>query len=339
MIDMNMMNEKIFERVLRTVRHYDMLKPGDRVLAAVSGGPDSVFLLHALNRLKSKLKIAKLAVCNLDHGLRPKASASDSSFVKDLARSLGLDCFHKKVKLAKTARNGLSTEEIAREVRYKFYVEAAGKMDANIVATGHTLDDHAETVIMRIVKGSSAKGIIGISPARKEGRLLIVRPLIEMEKSEVVKFLDDNGIGYKIDHTNLEPIYFRNVVRGQIMPFLEKYNPRIKNALFSLSEHLREDYEFIEQARLQAKNGIALSDHGVVELKLSDVAVQPRVIQKEILRDSLEKAGGEVKKLSFRHWKEVEDLIRRKGKGFSLDLPGGIRVTRTEKTLVFKRLD
>ncbi|MCX5714939.1 MAG: tRNA lysidine(34) synthetase TilS, partial [Candidatus Omnitrophica bacterium] len=243
------MPNNLIERVLKTIRNYEMLKPGDTVLIAVSGGPDSVFLLQALAHLKIKLKLKKLVVCNLDHGIRGKESSEDSLFVKKIAEDLNLGFIHKKIDLSKKRSKDLSTEEIAREERYKFFNDAAKAVKADIVATGHTLDDQAETILMRIIKGASLKGVIGISPVREEGPLKIIRPLFELEKAEIERYLDERGREYRIDSTNSEGIYFRNVVRKDIIPYLEKYNPRLKRALCSLAEHLREDFEFINEAK------------------------------------------------------------------------------------------
>ena len=179
----------------------------------------------------------------------------------------------------------------------------------------------------------------GISPVRPDGKFKIIRPLIGLEKSEIVKYLGSIKEPYRIDHTNLEPLYFRNIVRNEIIPFLERYNPRLKRSLFNLAEHLREDFQFIYEARAQAAKLIGSVKGGRTAVKIKDIAVQPRAIQKEIMRDLLEKSGGEIKKLSFRHWKEMEGLIRTKGKGKALDLPGGIRVTRTGEEMVFQKLN
>ena len=344
------MSTNPIEQALKTIRNYDMLKSGDTVLTAVSGGPDSVFLLYALARLKNKLKLKKVVVCNLDHGLRGKESVEDSLFVKKLAKELGLEFIQKKINLKKrllrrpakggTPRNDdkyrdMSVEEVARAERYEFFRDAARKTGAGVLATGHTLDDQAETVLMRIIKGSALKGIIGIAPIREEKGLRFVRPLLEIEKSEIVKYLDSSGISYRIDSTNLETKYFRNAVRREVMPFLERYNPRVKRALFNLAEHLREDFDFIEQHKRKAAEIISTDSPGHVEINLKDLVLQPRALQKEILRDSLERSGGSVKKLSHRHWKEVEVLIRHKRKGSSVDLPGGIRATRTDRAIIF----
>ena len=332
------MRTNLLERVLKTVKHYDMIAPGDSVLVTLSGGPDSVLLLHALVGLKGKLKLAKISVCHLDHGLRGEESAGDSVFAKRFAASLGLEFLHKKVDLRKKRSKDLSTEEEARLERYRFFVQAAAKAGANVIATGHTLDDQAETILMRIIKGASLKGIVGIAPVRQEGGLRIIRPLMQIEKHEIAGYLEANGIDYRVDRTNLEPIYFRNVVRGEILPFLEKYNPRLKHALFSLAEHLREDFDFIEQEKARARAHLRPTEDGKVAISLKDIVIQPKALQKEILRDALEKAGGEVKRLTFRHWKDLEHFIKYKRKGNSLDLPGSIRVSRTESALEFHLL-
>lgn len=332
-------NINLIERVLKTIRNYEMIKPGDAVLAAVSGGPDSVFLLRALSALKNKLRIKKIVVCHMDHGLRAEESTLDAEFVKRLAADSGMEFYCRKANLAGVKSKKLSTEELAREARYAFYDECAKKTGAGVVATGHTLDDQAETVLMRIVKGASLKGAVGILPVRQSGGLKFIRPLLEIEKAGITEFLDAEGDDYRIDRTNLENIYFRNVVRSQIMPFLAKYNPKIKRALSNFAEHLREDFEFIESHRRSASGAISAGESGAVELALKDLLVQPRALQKEMLRDALDKAGGEVKRLSFRHWKDLENFLRHNRKGNSLDLPGDIRVTRTGSMIVFKKRD
>lgn len=330
------MSAPLSERVLKTIRNYDMLKPGDKVLVAVSGGPDSVFLLHILVYLNKKLKLGEILVANLDHGIRGKESREDSDFVKCLSADLGLRFIHKKVDLKKAPR-GLSTEESARKARYSFFAEAAKKTGATIVATGHNLDDQAETVLMRMIKGASLKGMAGVLPVRMEGALKVIRPLVELEKREINEYLDGKNIGYRLDHTNSEPIYFRNVVRSEIIPYLEKFNPRLKRVIFNLAEHLREDLEFIDEHKARAAKNIS-ARQGCLSIKLKDIVVQPKALQKELLRDCLSGAGGDIKKLTFRHWKDMENFLKHNRKGSSLDLPGHIRLTRTSDELIFKKI-
>lgn len=332
------MAQQLFERVLKTIRNFEMLRPGDTVLVAVSGGPDSVFLLRSLLYLKKKLAIKAIAVATLDHGLRGAESREDSLFVARLARRAGVRVLRKRIAPGALRRAGISTEEWAREERYAFFKEAAAKAGANVIATGHTLDDQAETMVMRLVKGASLKGMAGIPPVRSDGAATVIRPLLELEKREICAYLDREEIGYRIDRTNDAPLYFRNVVRSEIIPFLEKYNPRVKRVLSNLAEHLREDLEFIRDAKAEVSKRALRSGRGHAEIPLKDIAVQPRALQKEILRDMLEAAGGDVKKLAFRHWKELANLLRAQRTGNAVDLPGGVRAERTKDRLVFRVL-
>ena len=334
---MNFKDTKLINRVIKTIAAYEMIRADDIVLVAVSGGPDSIFLLWILDHLKLKLKLKKLCVVNMDHGLRGDESREDSLFVKKMSDKLGLEYFHKTVNLKNIKSKKLSAEELARQARYEFFKEAADRIHANVIATGHTLDDQAETILMRLIKGSSLKGIVGISPAREEQGVRVIRPLLEIEKGEISRYLNWARIDYRIDSTNMQDKYFRNVVRAEIIPFLEKYNPRLKRALFNLAEHLREDFEFVEKERRLARRYISQGVKGAVEIRLKDIIIQPKAIQREVLRDALAEAEGEIKRLSFRHWKEMENLIKIKHKGNSVDLPGDIRVARTESSLVFKR--
>ena len=164
-----------------------MFKPGDKVVAGVSGGPDSVFMLHALAGLRDKLKIRVIA-CHLDHGLRGADSREDARFVKKLADRLGVR--HTQKKLARIRPSGkLSLEEAFRKERYDFFCRTCRRFRARVIATAHTLDDQAETVLMRIVKGATLKGLVGILPVRYRGSLKIVRPVIGIEKSDIVSYL------------------------------------------------------------------------------------------------------------------------------------------------------
>lgn len=330
------MTKKPLQAVIRTIRQYGMLRRGDTVLVAVSGGPDSVYLARVLRAVRTTFCLSRLVLCHLDHRLRGSASREDARFVGRLARELGLACIRRSVDVTAARKKGMSLEETARDVRYRFYRDAARRVRATVLATGHTLDDQAETVLMRIIKGSSLKGILGVPPVREERGLRIIRPLIALDKGTILEALREEGAAYRIDRSNDDSVFFRNVVRNEIIPFLQQYNPRLKRALSSLAEHLREDYRFIEQARQRSRT-LATRKKAAIEVPLKDMILQPKAIQKEIVRDTLERAGGSVKKLTFRHWKDVELLITHKTKGAAVDLPGGVRITRTDRALSFAR--
>lgn len=311
-----------------------MLKKGDRVLVCVSGGPDSIFLLNALDHLKKELGLT-LVVANLDHGVRGTLSRKDSDFVRGICSDLGLICFHKRLKPGRRINKKLSREENLREARYNFFKDAAAELGANVMATGHTLDDNAETILMRIIRGSSAKGLAGIPPVRSNRSQKLIRPLIEIEKQEVLDFLKKEDIDYRIDHTNKDEAFLRNRIRKKLFPCLASYNPNVKFALINMAESLREDLEFMEEQRRLKKE--IIKGRKPIYINLKDLVVQPRALQREIIKDALERSGANIKKLTYRHWKEVSNLLRFKRKGKALDMPGDIRIVREESRVVFKR--
>ncbi|MFH1552568.1 MAG: tRNA lysidine(34) synthetase TilS [Candidatus Omnitrophota bacterium] len=325
------------KRVKDTVKRYDMLHKGDRVLAAVSGGADSVCLLKALLDMRKGLGIEVIAA-NMDHGIRGKESEADSDFVKSLSEKFKLKYVHKKVNLASGRGKGGSFEEQAREKRYAFFRKAAMENKCNVIATGHTMDDQAETILMRVIYGSSLAGITGIPPFRTEGALRIVRPLIRVERRDILDFLDKDGLEYTEDSTNLDVKYLRNKVRHEVLPFLEKYNPRLRRSLVNLSDTLREDLLFIstEKEKIIKKHAPG-GGSAVCGIKIKDIILQPKTLRKEIFKVLFKRAGGNVKKLTYRHWMDMDYFLRAAEKNKSLDFPGNIRVTKRRDEVVFAR--
>ncbi|UCD55839.1 MAG: tRNA lysidine(34) synthetase TilS [Candidatus Omnitrophota bacterium] len=321
-------------KILNTINYYEMFKRGDKILVAVSGGPDSVYLLHTLQALKDKLGIT-LFVAHLNHGLRGEESERDARFVKCLAGKMGIKSVSKKL-TPKKAKSKLSPEERLREKRYAFFKESCARVGADIVATAHTLDDQAETVMMRIIKGASLKGIVGIHPVRLDGNIKFIRPLIEIEKKDIIKYLKKNRVPFRIDRTNLENRFLRNRIRQRILPYLGKLNPCIKRSLFNLAENLREDYEFIEEEKKKRKSLIK-SKKPLHYIVLSDILLQPGALRKEIVREALKSTGGNIKKLTFRHWRDVNNFIRTKKSGKFIDLPGGVKIKKTRDRLIFSK--
>lgn len=323
------------KKVRETITHYDMLRGGEKVLAAVSGGQDSVCMLKALLDLRKRLKI-ELVVANMDHGIRGDESVSDSRFVGRLAAGAGLEFVHKKVNIKNEEKNKRSIEEVARERRYSFLCEAARKSGCSVIATGHTLDDQAETVLMRVISGTSTAGLGGIPPVRYEGDLRIIRPLIRTEKREAGCYLRGAGWEFVEDSTNSKLVYLRNKVRIEIMPFLEKYNPKLKRALANLSDGVRDEFAE-ERARrsVAAVAAISLGKDNVVPI--SDMVLQPKMVRKEIFKELLIRSGGNIKKLTYRHWMDLDRILRSGSAGNAIDLPGDIRATRTRDEIIFAK--
>lgn len=324
------------KKVKDTVKQHDMLHPGDRVLVAVSGGPDSVCLLRVFMEVKRNLKI-EIIVANLDHGIRGRESKRDSDFVKELSKDFGLDCMHKKISIRTRKKGKRSLEECAREERYAFLKKSAEKCNCNVIATGHTMDDQAETVLLRLITGASLKGIAGIPVVRHEGSLKIIRPLITAEKKEILDYLKVTGQAFCEDHTNMDKKYFRNRIRHEVLPFLEEYNPRIKRSVANLCNTMREDLDFLEREKQKLLSRYSGTTKGPVRVEVSDLILQPKALRKEVFKELFSQAGGNIKKLTYRHWKDMDYLIRAGASGKSLNFPGGVRVTRLKTEIVFLR--
>jgi len=197
------------EKILQTIKKFDMLSFNDRVLIGISGGPDSVTLLNVLLSFKKRYNLS-VFIAHLDHMLRGKESDEDVNFVKNLAQELCLPCEVKSCNLTEIAqKEHLTLEEAARKYRYKFYSETAKKFKTNKIALGHNADDQVETVLMRFLRGSGLEGLMGIPPVRGK----IIRPLIECSREEIEKYCKENKIEYRVDSSNKEVVYFRNKIR------------------------------------------------------------------------------------------------------------------------------
>lgn len=316
------------KRVKDTISHYGMIEEGDKVLVAVSGGADSVCLLKAMLSFREKMGIEVL-VANMDHSLRGAESKRDSEFVKFLSKEEGLRFIFKKVN-ALTGKKGLSTEEKAREKRYSFLLKAAKKEGCSTIATGHTMDDQAETVLMRMMYGSSLSGLTGIPPVREAGGVKIIRPLIRTERKDVESFLKRNSCKHVNDASNKDLKFQRNLVRVKVLPYLEKENPRLKRSLANLSDSLREDFMLLnaKKEKVESRGG---------RIKTADIILQPSSTRKDIFKELFKTAGGNVKKLTYRHWMDMDRFLKSAQKSKSLDLPGSVRVTKTRDEIVFAK--
>lgn len=219
----------MLSRILRTIAEHALIARGDRVLVAVSGGPDSTALLHGLLSLSSRLGIAISAAC-VDHGLR-RESAEEARGVAERCRSLGVRCETLAVDVAGARRSHVSTQEAARIVRLAALTEAANQLDCNKIALGHTADDQAETVLFRIVRGTGLAGLSGI-PYR---RAPFVRPLLDVRRTEILAYLAKRELSFFSDPSNASRRYARSRIRHDVLPMLGRENPRVVESLLALS--------------------------------------------------------------------------------------------------------
>jgi tRNA(Ile)-lysidine synthase len=231
-----------------------MILPGDMVVVAVSGGPDSMALLHILSSLLDEYKW-RLVVAHVNHGFRPQESAQEAELVEEFTRKLGLPCeiavLDLPAYIAETAMNG---QAAAREKRYAFLHEVAAGYGAKRIALAHHMDDQAETVLMRLLRGTGPAGLAGMPERRTEKNVELIRPLLRMKKEALIAYCHERQIPYCIDSSNAKRKYFRNEIRLDALPFLRRYNDQLPEALGRLAETMREEDRYMEQEARKAMN-------------------------------------------------------------------------------------
>jgi len=321
---------ELLVKITRTVERYRMLEPGELVLVAVSGGVDSIALLHALSELRDELGV-DLAVAHLDHRIRSESGA-DAAFVEREAAKLGLPLVQEARDVPAYAKaKKLSLEEAAREVRYSFLEEVARRLNAQRVALGHHRDDLAETVLLNLIRGAGPVGLRGMAPVRGK----FIRPLIECSRKEIEAFARERGLEYRLDRTNLEMDYLRNRVRLELLPLLERYRPGVASRLAQTGLLLGELVDFIEElARERLEEALLEEREGELVLDRKRILRGKRALRGFILREAIRRLRGELRDLEFQHLQALEELITREETQAEMHLPGGVRFRRRGEQLI-----
>ena len=301
---------------------------GASLVVAVSGGPDSLALVHALHTLRSDLHL-RLHAAHLDHGLRPEESARDADFVRRTMRTLRVPLTLHKVDVAEFSRQRrLSLEDAARRLRYEFLSKVAADEGADAVAVAHTLDDQAETVLMHILRGSGLTGLRGMqsdSTRLISGRTLrLFRPLLSVPKSQTLAYCAENGLEPRFDESNLSPQFTRNRVRLDLIPSLEEFNPSIKLALARLAHSASLDMDIIER-ELDRVAADILTDDPVTGVSLDRARFSHLTpsLQRHLLRRAVRKVGGDVTDIEMSHVEEMMRLMSG-ASGKWMSLPGNL---------------
>jgi tRNA(Ile)-lysidine synthase len=308
------------ERIFReAVARHGMARAGDRVVAAVSGGADSVALLHLLVSLGREIGL-HVHVAHLDHRWRGAGSAADRAFVQALAAGLGLEATCEAADPGGADLAGLGPEGRAREIRRRFLERVAREVGAGRIATGHTLDDQAETVLLRLLRGSGARGLGGIAPVRGAW----IRPLLGASRRQVRDWLVRQGLAWREDPTNDAPAYERNRVRHRLIPLLEQeFRGRLRERLAAAADLLRDDDAFLEQAAAERYGEIAEASADGVSLPVRVLLGEPPALARRLLRRALQEARGGTDPPARRTLERVRDLVA--GERGPADLAGGLR--------------
>lgn len=320
-----------------TIKKFRLLKKNDRVIVAVSGGPDSVCLLVLLSNLKRKLNLY-LHVATFNHLIRGGEARRDVEFVKEISRRFNLGVTAGEGNVPEFAKlSKLSLEEAGRFARFSFLKEVARKNRAGKIALGHNLDDQIETFLMRLMRGAGLAGLCGMAPKRKEDHLELIRPLIEISRQDLEAFLGKKKLKFRVDKTNQSRKYLRNKVRLSLIPLLEKkYNPRIKEVILRTTHNIKEGYEFLErEAELKAKESIYRKGAHIF-LRLENLEDLPWIIKTYILKKALFALKGNLRQLTLENWLALQKLAFELQSGKRLSLPGGITVRKVYHNLIFE---
>jgi len=318
----------MLDQVRATIGKYRMFKPGDRILIGVSGGPDSVALVHALHNLADELRII-LYIAHLNHCFRGSESAEDAEFVRRFADRLGLhaEIRDEDVAAYASARN-MSAQTAAREIRYRFFSETARSLGCNKLATGHNANDQAETVLYHFLRGAGPTGLGGIPPVRDGW---VTRPLIEVSRALIEKYCMDNNLLTRLDSSNLKKVYTRNRIRLELIPLLEKeYNNNLVETLVRTSEIFREEEAYLETVTKKYFLEICLErDNTGIWFNTDKFLKIPWLFQSRLIRYGWSVLTGSEQNIAFVHHVSAVDLIRSGRAGSALDLPDGVRLEKS----------
>ncbi|RLC92882.1 MAG: tRNA lysidine(34) synthetase TilS [Chloroflexi bacterium] len=315
--------KRLPERVLEFVQGNGLVFAGETLLVGVSGGPDSVCLLHVLKTIIARLGI-EIHVAHLNHMLRGAESEADAEYVSALARQLGVNVTSGERDVrGYRMEHRLSLEEAARDVRYQFFAEVARQVGARKVAVGHTMDDQVETILMRLLRGAGTLGLQGMQPRATwaarggEGHFEIVRPLLEVTRQEVYAYCQEHGLSPREDSSNLSPSYLRNRIRHELLPLLRSYNPKIDEALVRTADTLATELSYLDSQVSQVWQRVVAEEDQALILDGSEIKTLHPALQRHLLRQVVSRLLGSLEDIE---WKHIEKMRK------ALALPSGKRV-------------
>ena len=325
-----MVNKDIIVQTTETIKRHSMLRGGETVLVGLSGGPDSVCLLTVLDRLKETFNLDLHAVY-VDHNLRPAETPAEIAYCKKLCEGMKVDFRVKSIDVKGYVKeHGGNKQEAARDLRYRAFHEAATEIRADRIGLAHNADDQAETVFMRLIRGTGASGLAGM-PAKRGP---VIRPLLEVERKDIEAFLGSENIPCVVDSSNLKTDYFRNRFRLMIMPELKKMNPNLIQGVNNTVSVLQEEERYIGVIVTKTlMKMISRKTDSSIELFLTPLEAMNIVILRRLLRRAIEETEG-LRGISFGHIEDIIRLIKEGSSGDRIYLPKGIRVIKDYSLLI-----
>jgi tRNA(Ile)-lysidine synthase len=339
----------LLDRVRHTIERHRLLVPGQTVVVGVSGGPDSLSLLHILRRLAPDFSLT-LHVAHLNHQMRGEEAAADAAFVAGLAVEWGLPSTVDSVDVSAVARaHKMAWEEAARRARYAFLAAVADEVGADSVAAGHNADDQAETVLMHFLRGSGLAGLRGMLPATpmeelrlemddwdapqpsslsRLASLTLVRPLLEVPRSDIEAYCQEHGLRPRFDRSNLDATFFRNRLRQELIPYLETYNPGIREVLRRTASVVAADYDLLRR-QLHITWKVTLRDESAHALTfdLAGWRELPLALKRSTIREAIHRLRWTLRNIDFVHVEKAVAILTEGKTGDQATLPQGLVLT------------
>ncbi|UCF86848.1 MAG: tRNA lysidine(34) synthetase TilS [Nitrospiraceae bacterium] len=321
------------EKAIQTIKRHSMLQEGDAVLIGLSGGPDSVCLSVILEEVRDNFNLS-LHALYVDHGLRPEESRDEETFCEGFCDEYGIDFHSEKIEVkAYAEESSINIHEAARELRYDAFERTALKTKASKIAVAHNADDQSETVLMRLVRGAGRRGLSGIPYMRGN----IIRPLLDIRREDIEKFLSEKQIQFVTDSSNLKTEYLRNRLRQEIIPILRKDNPSVTDSINRTADILREEERYLDIATTRTMMRlITRKTDESIELFLTPLMTIDRAILRRVLKRALSEIGAD-RGIELTHVDGVIHLIKDNRSGDMINLPKEIRAVKSYSTLLLTK--
>ncbi len=327
--------EDFEQRLADVIDEAQLIPSGSTVLVGVSGGADSVAMLHAMHCLSRRGGDFELVVGHLDHSLREE-SPGDAQFVADLAGRLGLECIVECRDVSAIAADlGEGLEDAARQVRYEFFRKTAKLIQAKTVAVAHHADDNVETILFRILRGTGLRGLTGMAVSRSlSPDIEIIRPMLSMRRAEIIEYCQRRNLQWREDHTNADIVYRRNFIRNELLPSIrERINSQTEEALLRLGSIAGKAEEFLRgRAQQVLQDSVVHSEPGRVLIDVKMISAAEPIVRTTAIRLALEQVDMPLRGLSTEHLLAIDAMLS--GEGKVVNLPNGFSARREKSHII-----
>ena len=292
-------------KVLDTIKKFNLIQQGDRIVLGVSGGPDSISMLNILNEIKDEFQF-EIYVAHINHMIREEAE-EDEKYVQDYCLKNNIECYVKRIDVQQVANTKkIGTEEAGRNIRYEFFEEVLQKVGANKIGVAHNKNDKIETIIMNLLRGSGLLGLKGIEPIRNDK---YIRPLIECERQEIEQYCEQYQLNPRIDKTNFENDYTRNKIRNIVIPYIQKeFNPNLIETMDRLSQVATDESNYIDtQTQKVYQKLLVEKTEKQIVLRLKEFNEQDKVIKNRIILLAIKQIMGSTQRIEKIH---IQDIIK-----------------------------